>query len=415
MAIENRTVSIKNVFASTANTSIPNPPASGVSYRNTSTTAAEIGEGWPYKEIVDSAKFNEAMYEYTTICQQLEKYGFLPWSANTDYLAGGCALGTDGNIYQAKVNTGPGSTALDPVSDTSHTIWDLFYYSTFTANRALVSNGSGKVAASSVTATELSYLSGVTSPIQTQINNKAANNAVVHIAGTETITGAKTFSNTITGSISGNAATVTNGVYTTGNQTIGGTKTFSNTIHGSINGNAATVTNGVYTTGNQTIGGTKTFSTTPVVGTKGNSDSTTSAASTAYVKNILAALYPVGSIYIGTQDTCPLATLIPNSTWSKISGDRVLQSSSSNHSANTTISAGLPNITGTFIANKDWYGANATGAFTTSDVSSSIPGGLNSGAVAKYTLNASRSSSIYGNSSTVQPPAYVVNVWRRTK
>ena len=48
-------------------------------------------------------------------------------------------------------------------------------------------------------------------------------------------------------SFSGNAATVTNGVYTTGNQTISGIKTFSNTISGSIDGNAATVTNGVYT------------------------------------------------------------------------------------------------------------------------------------------------------------------------
>ena len=47
----------------------------------------------------------------------------------------------------------------------------------------------------------------------------------------------------------GNAATVTNGVYTTGDQTIGGTKTFSSTIAGSINGNAGTVTNGVYTSG----------------------------------------------------------------------------------------------------------------------------------------------------------------------
>jgi hypothetical protein len=43
------------------------------------------------------------------------------------------------------------------------------------------------------------------------------------------------------GNISGNAGTVTNGVYTTGDQTIGGTKTFSSTIAGSINGNAATV------------------------------------------------------------------------------------------------------------------------------------------------------------------------------
>lgn len=41
-----------------------------------------------------------------------------------------------------------------------------------TANRALVSNGSGKVAVSAVTATELGYLDGVTSNVQTQLNKK---------------------------------------------------------------------------------------------------------------------------------------------------------------------------------------------------------------------------------------------------
>ncbi len=44
--------------------------------------------------------------------------------------------------------------------------------SNLTANRALVSNSSGKVAVSAVTSTELGYLDGVTSPIQTQLNNK---------------------------------------------------------------------------------------------------------------------------------------------------------------------------------------------------------------------------------------------------
>ena len=43
--------------------------------------------------------------------------------------------------------------------------------SNLTASRALVSNGSGKIAVSAVTATELGYLDGVTSAIQTQINN----------------------------------------------------------------------------------------------------------------------------------------------------------------------------------------------------------------------------------------------------
>jgi hypothetical protein len=43
-----------------------------------------------------------------------------------------------------------------------------------TANRALASNGSGQIAVTSVTDTELGYLSGVSSAIQTQINGKAA-------------------------------------------------------------------------------------------------------------------------------------------------------------------------------------------------------------------------------------------------
>lgn len=46
--------------------------------------------------------------------------------------------------------------------------------SNLTASRALVSNGSGKVAVSAVTSTELGYLDGVTSAIQTQLDAKQA-------------------------------------------------------------------------------------------------------------------------------------------------------------------------------------------------------------------------------------------------
>lgn len=45
--------------------------------------------------------------------------------------------------------------------------------SNLTASRALVSNSSGKVAVSAVTSTELGYLDGVTSAVQTQIDTKA--------------------------------------------------------------------------------------------------------------------------------------------------------------------------------------------------------------------------------------------------
>jgi hypothetical protein len=61
--------------------------------------------------------------------------------------------------------------------------------SNLTASRALVSNSSGKVAVSAVTSTELGYLDGVTSAIQTQLNSKPAAYAadVTTSSGTATI------------------------------------------------------------------------------------------------------------------------------------------------------------------------------------------------------------------------------------
>jgi hypothetical protein len=49
--------------------------------------------------------------------------------------------------------------------------------SDLTASRALASNASGKVAVSAVTDTELGYVSGVTSAVQTQLNAKGPTGA----------------------------------------------------------------------------------------------------------------------------------------------------------------------------------------------------------------------------------------------
>lgn len=128
------------------------------------------------------------------------------------------------------------------------------------------------------------------------------------------------------------------------------------------------------------------------------------------INTLLSSLYPVGSIYIGTQATCPMAALITGSTWELVSDGRVLQGSDSTHQAGTTIAAGLPNITGGH--GSDDRSSGSWGAFYTgswADVGSEG----SDGGYWMY-LDASRSSSIYGNSSTVQPPAYVVNIWRRT-
>ena len=89
----------------------------------------------------------------------------------------------------------------------------------------------------------------------------------VYVTGDQVISGIKTFDSSILGNldgdISGNAETVTSGVYVSGDQIISGLKTFDSSIvgnlSGNISGNAETVTDGVYTTGDQSIFGHKTF------------------------------------------------------------------------------------------------------------------------------------------------------------
>ena len=66
-----------------------------------------------------------------------------------------------------------------------------------TANRALVSNSSGQLVVSAVTSTELGYLDGVTSAIQTQLNNKAASNHTHNYAGSSSVGGPATSANQV--------------------------------------------------------------------------------------------------------------------------------------------------------------------------------------------------------------------------
>ena len=90
-----------------------------------------------------------------------------------------------------------------------------------------------------------------------------------------------------------------------------------------------------------------------------------------------------------------------------------MQGSDSNHNAGTTIAAGLPDITGSFDV-AVWNGYES-GIFkkTNSELHSRGSSGANL-TFFTYDVRASYSNSIYGNSTTVQPPAYVVNIWKRT-
>lgn len=68
--------------------------------------------------------------------------------------------------------------ALDGLADDDHTQYSLAdgtrWTDTQTANRAVISDASGNLVVSAVTDTELGYLDGVTSALQTQIDGKAA-------------------------------------------------------------------------------------------------------------------------------------------------------------------------------------------------------------------------------------------------
>ena len=88
----------------------------------------------------------------------------------------------------------------------------------------------------------------------------------------------------------------------------------------------------------------------------------------------------------------------------------------SGHNAGTTIDSGLPNITGALnnVFGSQWKYNNNSAIY--SGVSESKYG-VNTASGSDYFIlnfNASKSNSIYGKSSIVQPPAYYVYFWQRT-
>lgn len=149
---------------------------------------------------------------------------------------------------------------------------------------------------------------------------------------------------------------------------------------------------------------------TTLGGVKVGSGLTVDADGTLSADSALAA-YPVGSIFQTVSTTSPAALF--GGTWQEIAQNRVLMGAGSGHAAGTTVEAGLPNITGSFVANVRMGNHEVSGAFTAGNVLA-YTGGNNSDAYThKFSLDASRSNAIYGRSTTVQPAAYYVHIWRR--
>ena len=121
--------------------------------------------------------------------------------------------------------------------------------------------------------------------------------------------------------------------------------------------------------------------------------------------------YPVGSIYQSIDPTSPAALF--GGSWEEIASERVLMGASRTHAAGTTAEAGLPNITGSFVANVRYSNHGTSGAFTVGDRLMFTGADNKDADVRKFSLDASKSNAVYGRSSTVQPAAYYVHIWHR--
>lgn len=141
-----------------------------------------------------------------------------------------------------------------------------------------------------------------------------------------------------------------------------------------------------------------------------------------YMKNLrqgqytlLDLVFPVGSIFLSTVNASPAPSF--GGKWERLPEGYALWTASSG--AGNTIGAGLPNITGGFagVPVGSAFSGSPFGAFASSSSSgSSNTWGSSNAPRATINFNANDGAAvkgIYGNSNTVQPPAYKVYAWKR--
>ena len=417
----------------------------------------------------------------------LQRGGFYQYDQGIEYDQGAIVL-HNGLLYQSL--TGDENIGHTPGSPDSAAYWEEFIKhpdlsdfarrseaNTFTAENtftALVNitgnlqiGGEGTGGTAELAAVN-GYITGTTAP-QTDHSNKLATTEYVYTAlqdyptganivtldGAQTITGAKTFSAAIIGSLNGNAVNVTERYTRTtrGDLDYGANNNylidkaalaFWNGAYADTTSNLTYCANGtiVGTTGNQTIGGNKTFSGAATVkgkftGSGGGAltgiwtcptpDASTEIANKSYVDAQVKSggSVPTGSIipYMG-QGSVPSGYLLCNgakvsrTTYAALftaigtkfgTGDgsttftlpnlnsRYLQGTTGK--PGTAIAAGLPNISGGIGGVRDFAGAF-------SQTGTSVTYAWNDALTYYADFSASRSSSIYGSSSTVTPQSF---------
>lgn len=131
-------------------------------------------------------------------------------------------------------------------------------------------------------------------------------------------------------------------------------------------------------------------------------------------------MHPIGKTWLTFGDEDPAE--IVGGVWERVK-TYCLQCSDDDHAAGTVIEAGLPDITGSIHSSDNNYyfaaGIGADGCFTaynpaltTAKIASETWSGQRDNA---FSFAASKSNSIYGKSTTVQPNSIIINVWKRIK
>lgn len=151
-----------------------------------------------------------------------------------------------------------------------------------------------------------------------------------------------------------------------------------------------------------------------------DSDPQTQIDARVKTSDLLNLVYPINSIYLSVNNTSP-ASLFGGS-WEALAEGYALWTTTTSGEGGKTISAGLPNITGTTpMLNSLWNYADATGfneefsgAIYSYIAISNGPGPTGSNKCqTRFGFDASKSNSIYGNSAIVQPPAIKIFAWKR--
>jgi hypothetical protein len=159
-SLSNETLTIYVGVLSKTNSSIPDAVIGSTNIADSSVTTAKIADtNVTAAKLATTLDLSGKTITFPTGIPATNIGGGLISNAEFSYLDGvTSAIQTQIDSKQATITGGASSIAS----------------SNLTVSKALASDGSGKVAASSVTATELGYVSGVTSALQTQIDSKQA-------------------------------------------------------------------------------------------------------------------------------------------------------------------------------------------------------------------------------------------------